>query len=209
MIDFGDAPEQKELGSGGVTIPPKSMVKVIVKVQEPINPDPQDPCVNIKKTGLKGVDIELTVMSGTYEGVRFFDTWFLPPSMQTVSLNSGQEGICNNSKAKMRAALEASRGLDHRDPNANRTIQQWYDFDGMELPVKVGVNKPQAEDKYVKNNISLILIPGDQDFDLIMSGGEIISDLPIPEIHADPAAPRHSQPSTKVVVPSWANRKKQ
>jgi len=220
MINLNDAPEQKEAGGGG-PIPPKSMVKVQIEVREPKNADPQDTCVNIFSTGLKGVDLEFTVVSGTYEGVRIWENWFLPPGMQTISLTKGQEGTCNGSFAKMRAAVEASRGLDPADPNANRNIQSWYDFNQMEIPVKIGVNKPKAGDKYINNCIAKVLTSDDEDFDLIMSGGEIITDNPFPEIPGGSAptggnTPPHPAddpnaappPVTGVKTPSWAQRKK-
>ncbi|MBM9615256.1 hypothetical protein JWJ90_13300 [Desulfobulbus rhabdoformis] len=180
MINLGDAPEQKE--STGGPIPPKSSVKVRIEVREPKKKDEQDPCVFIASTGLKQLDLEFEVIGGQFEGVRIWEYWSLPPSMQTINLTKGQEGACNGSFAKMRGAIEASRNLDPADPNANRDIQSWYDLNGLEIPVRVGIDKPKPGDLYINNKISKVLVPGDKEFELVMSGGEVITEEPIPSI---------------------------
>lgn len=191
MIDLGQAGQQKEGVRG--TIPPQSIVKVRMEIRKPNNPDPQDPAVTILSTGIKGVDLDFTVISGQFEGVSFWDNWFLPPSMQTITLTKGQEGMCNGAFAKFRAVIEAARNLDPADPAANRTIQSWLDMHGLEFPVKIGVEIKTTKngDKYLKNNILKVLTPVDEHYTAVMGGGEVISDKPLPEI---PEAPPSSGP---------------
>ena len=189
MIDLGQAGQQKEGVRG--TIPPQSIVKVRMEIRKPKKPDQQDPAVTVFKSGLKGLDCEFTVVSGQFEGVRIWENWFLPPSMQTISLTKGQEGACNGSFAKARAVIEAARNLDPADPAANRTIQSWFDLHSLEFPVKVGVDTPKPGDLYLNNNIIKVLTPGDEHYTTVMGGGEVISDKPLPEI---PPAPQSSAP---------------
>ena len=187
MIDLGQAGQQKEGVRG--TIPPQSIVKVRMEIRKPKKPDPQDPAVTVFKSGLKGLDCEFTVVSGQFEGVRIWENWFLPPSMQTISLTKGQEGACNGAFAKARAVIEASRNLDPADPAANRTIQSWFDLHGLEFPVKVGVDNPKPGDQYLNNNIIKVLTPVDEHYAAVMGGGEVISDKPLPEIPPAPQSP--------------------
>ena len=189
MIDLGQAGQQKEGVRG--TIPPQSIVKVRMEIRKPKNPDPQDPAVTVFKSGLQGLDCEFTVVSGQFEGVRIWENWFLPPSMQTISLTKGQEGACNGAFAKARAVIEAARNLDPADPAANRTIQSWFDLHSLEFPVKVGVDTPKPGDQYLNNNIIKVLTQGDEHYTTVMGGGEVISDKPLPEI---PPAPQSSAP---------------
>lgn len=189
MIDLGQAGQQKEGVRG--TIPPQSIVKVRMEIRKPKKPDPLDPAVTVFKSGLKGLDCEFTVVSGQFEGVRIWENWFLPPSMQTISLTKGQEGACNGAFAKARAVIEAARNLDPADPAANRTIQSWFDLHSLEFPVKAGVDTPKPGDQYLNNNIMKVLTPGDEHYTTVMGGGEVISDKPLPEI---PPPPQSSAP---------------
>lgn len=187
MIDLGQAGQQKEGVRG--TIPPQSIVKVRMEIRKPKKPDQQDPAVTIFKTGLKGLDCEFTVVSGQFEGVRIWENWFLLPGLQTITLTDGQRGICDGSMAKARAVVEAARNLDPADPSANRTIQFWSDMDGLEFPVKVGVDVPKHGDRYLNNNIIKVITPGDEHYTTVMGGGEVISDKPLPEIPPAPQSP--------------------
>lgn len=189
MINLGDAPEQKEGGRG--TIPPKSVVLVKMEIRKPKKPDPNDPAVTVFKTELRGLDCEFTVVGGRFDGVTIWENWFLPPAMQTVQMTKGQVGICNGSFAKMRAAIEASRRIDPADPAANRTINSWFELNGLTFPVKVEIDQPKQGDQYLNNRIAKVLTMADDHFESVMAGGEVISNEPIPEI---PAAPANNAP---------------
>lgn len=224
MINLGDAPEQKE-GVGG-PIPPKSIVKVRMELRKPKKPDPQDPAVTIYSSGLKGMDCEFTVIGGQFDGLHIWENWFLPPSMQTVTMTKGQTGACNGSFAKARAVIEAARGLDPNDPAANRTIQSWFDLNALEFPVKVGIQKPRPGDQYLNNDIAKVLTPGDEFYTEVMGGSEVITSEPIPSIppatqSAPPAAggasgwngsgngqqvapPTQPAATPQINVPAWA-----
>ena len=186
MIDLGQAGQQKEGVRG--TIPPKSIVKARMEIRQPKKPDPQDPAVTIFSSGLKGLDCEFLVVGGQFDGVRIWENWFLPPSMQTVKLSKGQEGVCNGSFAKARAVIEAARNLDPADPAANRSIQSWFDLNGLEFPIKVGVNIPKPGELYLNNNIAKVLTMADDHYADVKAGGEVITDNPLPELPPAPAS---------------------
>ena len=180
MIDLGTADQQREIVGG--PIPNKSLVKVKVEIRQPKNADPNDEAVTVFSSGLKGLDFEFTVTDGQYKGVRIWENWFFKPEMQNISLTKGQEGICRSGFAKCRAAIEAVRRIDPDDPAANRNIQSWFDLHGIEIPVRVGMDKPKAGDQYINNKIDKVLTVKDADFETVIAGGEVISDEPIPDL---------------------------
>lgn len=180
MINLGNAPKQREMVAG--PIPATSMVRVKLEIREPKKADPNDEAVTVFSSGLKGLDLEFTVTDGRFEGLHIWENWFLPPEMQDISLTKGQKGACQGGVAKCRAAIEAARNLDPDDPAGNRNIESWLDLHGLEIPVRVGIDKPKRGDQYINNNISKVLTVKDRDFENIMGGGEVISDEPVPEI---------------------------
>lgn len=179
-IDLGTAEKQKETAAG--PIPKGSMVKVKLEIRKPKTADPQDPAVTVFKSGLKGLDCEFTVVSGQFEGVRIWENLFLPPTMQTIQLTKGQEGACRGGFAKCRAIIEAARQINPEDPAGNRNINSWFDLHGLEIPVKIGIDKPKPGDLYINNNIAKVLTVADAEFQNVMGGGEVITDTPIPEL---------------------------
>lgn len=203
MINLGEAPEQKSGFSG--PIPSKSIVRVKIELGEPKEAAPgHDPCVGkAVKTGLFGLNIIVTVVGGQFDGKHWFEMWGLPPGMQTISITKGQEGFCNGSFAKMRAAIEAARGIDPQDPQGNRSISTWWDLHGLEFPAKINIETPKAGDLYINNKIDKILPVTDEHFTDYMAGMEIITDTPIPEIPAaatdtaSGAKPTWKQPTTQ------------
>jgi len=199
MIDLGQAPEQKETNNG--PIPPKSIVLVRMEIRHPKagKQAQDDPEVTVFSSGLRGLDCEFHVVGGKYVGTKIWENLFLPPGMQTITLTKGQEGACNGAFAKMRAMIEASRNLDPNDPAANRSINSWFDLHDLTFPVKVGVQKPKPTDIYINNSISKVLVPGDEHFDEVSAGGEVITDEPIPEL---PKASETAQPQSGG-APSW------
>ena len=180
MINLGSADKQREVVAG--PIPRKSCVNARIEIRKPKNADPNDEAVCVFSSGLKGLDLEFTVTGGQYEGVRIWENWFLPPDMQNISLTKGQEGACRGGFAKCRAAIEAARRIDPDDPAANRNIQSWFDLHGLEIPVRVGIDKPKAGDQYINNNIAKVLTIKDEHYETVIAGGDVISDEPMPEI---------------------------
>lgn len=218
MINLNEAQQQKS-GTFG-PIPKNSIVKVRLEIRKPKKADQSDAAVTVYKSGLKGLDCEFVVTSGSFEGVKIWENIFLPPSMQTITLKKGQEGICNRGFSMCRAIVESARNLDPNDDTANRSINSWFDLHGLEFPVKVGITQPKPGDRFINNTIAKIVTPDMDNYQIVHGGGEVITDEPIPEIPAAPAATAEDaaawgseapaattkqEPAAKVDnVPDWA-----
>jgi hypothetical protein len=180
MINLNEAEVQKS-GTFG-PIPKNSIVKVRLEIRKPKKADKKDPAVTVFSSKIKGLDCELTVTSGQFEGVKIWENIFLPPNMQTIQLSKGQTGICNRGFSMCRAIVEASRNIDPNDETANRSINSWFDLHGLEFPIKVGIITPKPGDKFINNSIVKIITPEIDNYQVVMGGGEIITEEPIPEI---------------------------
>lgn len=187
-INFNEAPEQK-VGGGG-PIPPRSVVKVSMKIRQPsqAKAHAQSHMITVYKTGLLGLDCEFVVEAGTFEGCKIWENVFLRPQFQEIKLTKGQEGICHRGDGLLRAIIEAARNIQPTDASQPATqarmINDWSDFDGMEFGVVVGVDTPKPEDQYINNTIIRVITPDQDEYQTIMAGGEIVSDKPIPDIPA-------------------------
>lgn len=186
MLNFNNAEEQKEVGSGNGPIPPKSIVKVKMTVREPSEKKRsnihQVLTVSATNTSNHFLDCEFEVVAGTYEGLKIWQNYVV----------SGSEKATNISMSFLRAVLESARGIQPTDssPQATqaRQLNDWRDFTGMEFPVLVGVKKPKSGDLYINNDIMRAITPDKPEYQAVMAGGEVISELPIPEIPGAPAA---------------------
>jgi hypothetical protein len=180
MIDFNNAPEQKEGGGGNGPIPPLSFVKVKLTLRAPSEKQKSNihPSLTISKNNAANhyLDCEFEVVGGTYAGVKIWGNYVV----------AGSEKATNISMAFFKAALSAARGVQLNDasPQATqaRTINDWPELNGMMFPVLVDVKQPRAGDRFINNEISKAVAPGDEQYQIVMSGGEIISDKAIPEI---------------------------
>lgn len=187
MFDFNG--QEKQTAVGGGVIPAKSMVKLRMKIRQPGTKQGCQihPLVRTFKTGLVGLDCEFEVVSGSHEKSRIWENIFLPPGMQNPSLKltKGQEGICNRGGSFFMAILEAARGIHPADgsPAAMEARKaDFTDFQAIEFPAMVGIEKPQAGDEYLNNNIMRIITTDKEEYPHLMQGGDIITDLPLPEI---------------------------
>ncbi|MBT4876342.1 MAG: hypothetical protein HOJ48_01150 [Desulfobacula sp.] len=185
MIDFNNAPAQK---TGGGTIPPKSVVLLKMTIREPSSNKAYEhhPLITMYSSGLLGLDCQFDVECGTFEGNKIWENLFLCPEFQTIQMTKGQKGICEGSFAKLRAIIEAARGIDPNDSapasvNA-RNINDWVDFQGMRFPGMMGITKPKSGDVYLNNSLMRVITMEKEDYSVVMGGGEYISDLPLPAI---------------------------
>ncbi len=196
MFDLNNESEQKT--GGGGCIPDRSIVKVRLSIRKPDNGSTSaiHPLVRTFKPGknsgvpLVGFDCVFEVISqGEYNGNKFYDYIFLPVNMQVQGIDKGQAGTCKGGGAKMRAIVEAARGIHPADgsPEAMqaKTGVGPDHFQGMEFPAMVSVKKPQPGDQYINNSLfKVITLEDEQDYKTVMAGGQIITDKPLPEIPA-------------------------
>ena len=93
MFDFNNEPEQKSDNYGPV--PGGSKVMVRLSVETPQYAVADHPLVSETKKGLRGLWCKFTVIGGMYEGVKWYDTLWLPTGYQTARLDEGQIKACN------------------------------------------------------------------------------------------------------------------
>ena len=129
--------------------------------------------------------VEYEVSSGQFQGSKIWENLWLPLSLQPFTLSAGQKTACNIAGAKMKAILNAARGVMPKDdsPQARqkRQTQSWHDFGNLLFPVTVGINAQPVEKEgrtYWNNTVSRIITPDDTRYSELMAGGEIITDGP-------------------------------
>ena len=183
-INFNGAGPQ---GSGGSkTAPEDSIVRVKLNIREPKagHISETHPLLTVPNSGKANhyLNCAFEITDGTYAGGKIYQNFVL----------AGSEKATNISMAAFRAIIEAVRHISPSDdsPNAaaSRQVNDWSDFNGMEFPVKVGVEISQCG-KYVNNNIKRVITMDDDGYEEVMAGGEIDSGKPLPTPPASGAAP--------------------
>lgn len=179
-IDFNQAEPQKEFAYGPV--PSGSRVLLELEIMRPKNESQQMPFVSVSSKKLYMLWVELRVVSGTYEGVKWRENWLLPEGQQRVQLSPGQKTACRISFSRMRAIIEAARRVNPKDdsPQANnrRNINSWLDLNGMKFPARVGIADDGRAYKgrvYWDNMITSIVTPDKEEYAALMQGGEVIN----------------------------------
>lgn len=178
-IDFNNAEEQRQAVHGPV--PAGSRVLLEMEVLKPKNSSFEQPFISVSKNHLYMLWIRLTVHDGTYQGVRWTENWLLPEGQQTVDLTEKQRMACRISYSRMRAVIEAARGVDPKDTEpqaaAKRRINDWCDLNGMLFPARVGVAENGREyngSVYWDNVVVRVITPGNREYPALMAGGEFI-----------------------------------
>ena len=183
MLNFNNAPEQKEMGDFSL-IPNNSFVKIKLLIQEPKSgkENINDKFLSISDKGNSYITFTGEVVEGKFKDNK------LMYQMCTVE---GPEKATNISTAFLRGCLESARGIDPNDtsPNAvaGRQVAGWGDFHGMEIVAKIGIDPPNKGKLY--NNIKKAVTPDMPEYATVKGGQDIISDEPIPEITAAPQEP--------------------
>lgn len=189
-IDFNNEEQQKERSNG--TIPPNSKVLVSLSIEKPNYAHDLNEYIAVSKTGLLGLWVKYTVIAGRYEGSGWHENIWLPEGQQDLgSMDENQRLACRIGGARIRAIIEASRRIHPEDktPSAcrNRQIQDWLDLNGMEFPIRVGLEKEAKQSKksgvfFWPNKTAAIITRDKPEYDELMNRGEVISDIPIPPV---------------------------
>lgn len=183
MLDFNDAPEQST-GSFVPPIPPDSIVKVRIELQQPDTKklSPKHSAFSVSDRGNHYLSIKSEVISGQFAGKNIYDNY-------TVDMdrpNEKTQKAVNSSRGNLRAMLEAARNINPKDPGTQaaqgRMINDWFDLDGLEFPIMVEIEQPKPGDKYINNRTKKIITPDMPEYQIVMAGGEIITDKAIPPI---------------------------
>lgn len=178
-MDLNDAKHQKMYGP----VPAGSSVKVRMELIPCSKPHPKDERIFVTNRGQYMLSCKFTVVAGTYEDVSWRELWMLPAEMQPkgVELTTGHLKGCTITATKMRAILEAVRGVRPNDTStearAARNFKTIGDFDGMEFPTKVGIDKGHEYNgrMYYNNTVATIITPDKADYADIKAGGEKIN----------------------------------
>lgn len=179
-IDFNQAEEQRERAHGPV--PAGSRVLLEMEIMKPRNESQQMPFVAVSAKKLYMLWVELKVVSGTYEGVKWRENWLLPEGQQRVQLTPGQKTGCRISFSRMRAIIEAARHIRPKDDSqqavSRRSINSWLDMNGMRFPARVGIADDGREYNgriYFDNTLAAVVTPDKDEYDPLMRGGEFIN----------------------------------
>lgn len=193
MLDFNSAPEQRDY-SNPLVIPPDSIVKVRLEIQQPEDKkiSLKSPALSVSEKGNHYLTFFAEVAHGSFEGKKIYCMYTVDMDVQ----NDKTQKAINNSKATIRAMLEASRNINPKDPSTQaaqaRIISSWFDLDGLEFPAKIGIKPIKAGDQYINNEIIKIITPDMPEYSIVMGGGEIITEKPIPKL---PEPGKQSQPA--------------
>jgi len=185
MLDFNHEEEQRSRNHGPV--PAGSIVFIRITLEKPKYNAPEvHEFVSLSQKGLLGLWVKFEVTEGTYAGCSWYENIWLPKNFQNIELSGGQETACNMSGAKLRAIVEASRGVSAKDtsPQASRKrqISDWLDLSGMEFPARVGISKePYEKDgkTYWSNYAAMVFTPDKKEYAEARRLGEIITDGPV------------------------------
>ncbi|MGE4471053.1 MAG: hypothetical protein AB7D47_13045 [Desulfovibrio sp.] len=201
-IDLNNAESQREPRSA---IPPHSIVRCRATLRRPEQQKVGSlPELTRAKSGMEYLGFEFEVVAGSYAGAKFLENMSI-----TGASNDRQEVAVRINYSKIRAMVEAARGIPHEDqsPQARkgRMLTSWSEIDGIEVPIMVGckISDPDKNGRqWVNNTINLVITPDHEAYREIMAGGERITDEPLPEIPA--AGGKTASPA-----PSWAQPKPQ
>lgn len=185
MIDLNHEEEQRERNFGPV--PAGSRVLLRLSVLKPMYPSRDDEMLAETKNGLLQLAGKLEVVSGTYEGCNWFENITLPEGSQAIGLTDKQRIACRIGGSLLRAIVEAARRIDPKATDARscrgRNVNTWLDFDGMEFPAKVKLDKEPYIGKdgraYWKNRIAAVVPCTSKEYADLSRGGEIITDGPV------------------------------
>lgn len=183
-FDFNKEPDQQTRPQG--PIPAGSMVMVRASVRQPKNPAPGIEGAAEGKSGLYYLDMEFEVISGRFQGLKIWENFMLPKGAQRINpMSQGQAKACDIASSRLKAMLNAVHKLLPSDdsPQAvrKRNISSWYDFNGLEFPVRVGIASEPNEKNgniYWNNTITSIVTPDAKQYDDLMRGDEFITDGP-------------------------------
>jgi hypothetical protein len=172
MLDLTNEEEQREMNYGPV--PSGSVVLVELEVVKTNNPAQENPNIAVAHSGLRQLPLQLTVCSGTYNGVKFRQHITMPVGCQKVQLTEGQRKACNIGGATLKAICVAAR--------KPTKMQDVTSLNGLRIPVRVGINdRPYEKDGkvYWNNTLAFVVTPEKDHYANVFAGGEYITDGPV------------------------------
>ena len=131
MLDFSNAPDQREFGNGPV--PAGSIVIVQMEVLQPHESKraADNPYISVAQSGLRQIYCQFSVAKGSYSGVSFRQNITLPLGGQNMHLSANQEKACNIGGATLKAICLAAK----KPPKINDVTS----LTGLSFPVRVKI----------------------------------------------------------------------
>ena len=169
MLDFSNAPDQREFGNGPV--PAGSIVIVQMEVLQPHESKraADNPYISVAQSGLRQIYCQFSVAKGSYSGVSFRQNITLPLGGQNMRLSANQEKACNIGNATLKAICLAAK----KPPKINDVTS----LTGLSFPVRVKINDMPTEKDgrvYWNNEIAIVITPDKEAYGEVMRDGEII-----------------------------------
>ena len=151
MLDFSNAPDQREFGNGPV--PAGSIVIVQMEVLQPHESKraADNPYISVAQSGLRQIYCQFSVTKGSYSGVSFRQNITLPLGGQNMRLSANQEKACNIGNATLKAICLAAK----KPPKINDVTS----LTGLSFPVRVKINdRPTEKDGrvYMRRAIKML-----------------------------------------------------
>lgn len=184
IIDLNDEQEQRERNYGPV--PAGSKVLVRLELQKPKYASRDDEMVAMAKSGLLQLQCKIEVCAGSYEGCWWYENITLPSRSQTIRLDGNLQTACRIGGSMLRAIIESVRRIDPKTSDQKavraRQVNSWMDFDGLEFPAVLGIDKRSYEGRdgkeYWNNRLGRVIPCTANEYQDIMAGGEIIINGP-------------------------------
>lgn len=208
-FDFNQDGPQREF-AGSKAAPPGSILKVRLTLRHPKQGKQQGshPLLTNSGKGSEYLDAEFEVVGGTFQGTKIWDVMLFSGQSQ------GQQTAASITRSRLRAMLEASRGIMPNDQSPAaaqaRKINGFEDLQGIEFPIRVGaeLSEPQVKNgkrvQYVNNTLDKVITPDQPEYAQVMSGADVITDNPLPEIPYQVATP--AAPGAPAGAPAWGQR---
>jgi hypothetical protein len=198
FLDLNNEEEQQQRNYGPV--PSGSLVLCRITIEKPQYSDQGNSFISRSQHGMLGLWAKIEVVAGTYAGVYWYDNIWLPISQQKVPLNDGQQTACRMGGARIKAVVEACRGISPKDDSAkakrDRNIEI-LDLNGMEFPARLGISNKPGKSKdgrmFWNNIVGAVITPDKSEYKEIRNGGERITDGPV--VGKESANQTQTQPS--------------
>lgn len=172
VLDFSN--EQEQMDGASALIPDGSIVKVRLKLGDAGQYSAGHPSISRTSKGLLQLVVDFEMVNTDGRDMRY-ERITLPKGMQDAQLTPGQTTACNIGGAQLKAILLACG-------NNQAQLQNWEQLNSLEFPVRVSGEWEMSKNNYYWNNhFKKVIVPGDQEYQQVMGGQDMISDTPIPE----------------------------
>ncbi|KRR21324.1 hypothetical protein CQ14_06655 [Bradyrhizobium lablabi] len=145
-MDFNNAPEQRDF-----SVMDDGTIAVCQINIRPGNAGEGGWLKRSKNGDSMGLDIEFTVVGGTYDKRKFWSFWVLE------GVTDGHQKAADISAGRIRAVLESARGVRPDDQSdeakAARRLNDFSELDGIRFIGKIGIERAEEGSRYKDKNV--------------------------------------------------------